>query len=56
MLILHIDYFRGAFGSSKKKKNKLSTADESEVEDMVATPPPSPEDDLEASKNVSVFV
>jgi hypothetical protein len=34
----------------------LSTADESDVEDMMATPPPSPEDDSEASKNVGVFV
>jgi hypothetical protein len=56
LLILNTDYFRGAFGSSKKRKNKLSTADESEVEDMMTTPLPSPEDDLEASKNVSVFV
>jgi hypothetical protein len=44
--------FRGSFGSSKKRKNKLNTGDESDVEDMVATPPPSPEDDLEASKSV----
>lgn len=44
--------FRGSLGSSKKRKNKLNTADESDVEDMVATPPPSPEDDSEASKNV----
>jgi hypothetical protein len=34
----------------------LNTADESEVEDMMTTPPPSPEDDSEASKNVSIFV
>jgi len=44
--------FRSSFGSSKKRKNKLNTADESDVEDMVATPPPSPENDSQASKNV----
>jgi len=48
--------FRGSFGSSKKRKNKLNTADESDVEDMVATPPPSPEDDSEASKNVCTCI
>jgi hypothetical protein len=45
--------FRGSFGT-KKRKNKLNTADESDVEDMMATPPPSPEDDSETTKSVCV--